>query len=343
MKNFIIIFFLSIFCISCFNNKNKKIEIIPTAKVDTVKMDGNNNDKVFPATLKVSSEINLSFRVAGQIQNFYVKEGDFVRRGQVVSQIDMRDYQTQVSATRAEYNEIKSLTDRVTELYNRGSATKNDYEKAIYGLQQITAKLNHHENQLADTRLLATSDGFVQKLIHNEGEIIAAGMPVITISAGKELAVVLNLPASDYINKNNFDRYYAVLSSYKNVKIPLELSEISAKGTTGQSFEMTLKLPKKADTLKLAAGVAAEVHIIYKHIENQYIEIPISAIFEENDSTFVWIFTSENDVLRKQFIKVFDFTENGTALITNGLNQGDMFVSAGIHSIKNGMKVKALK
>ena len=343
MKKFIIIICLSIFYISCINNKNKELEIIPTAKIDTVKVDGNSSDKVFPATLKLSSEINLSFRVAGQIQKIYVKEGDFVRKGQVVAQIDMRDYQTQLSATQAEYDEVKSLTDRVTELYNRGSATKNDYEKAIYGLQKITAKLNHHENQLADTRLLSTSDGFVQKLIHNEGEIIAAGMPAITVSAGKELAVVLNLPASDYINKNNFDKYYAVLSSYKNVKIPLELSDISAKGTTGQSFEMNLKLPKTTDTLKLAAGMAAEVHIIYKHIANKYIEIPISAIFEEKDSTFVWIFTSENDILQKQYVKVFDFTENGTALITNGLSQGDMYVAAGIHSIRNGMKVKALK
>lgn len=65
--------------------------------------------------------------------------------------------------TEAEFRQVKGEAERVIELYNRKSVPVNDYEKAVYGLRQITAKYNAHRNALEDTRLLAPFDGIFKK------------------------------------------------------------------------------------------------------------------------------------------------------------------------------------
>lgn len=336
-------FLFLIFGIIFFSCGNKKgnIEIIRTAKVDTVKISKITNEETFVGVVKPFSEVNLSFKVAGEIKNIFVKEGDFVRKGTILAEIDSRDYQIQLSATEAEYNEIKSLTERVSELYKLGSATQNDYEKSTYGLEQISAKYKHHKDQLADTKLRSSTDGYVQNKFHEAGEIVAAGMPVISIVDNKELNIIINLPSERYFEKNKFEKFYAVFSKYKNLKIPLEFKELYPKSTAGQSFEMRFKILKH-DSLNIAIGMAAEVYIIYKQPENQLITIPITAIFEENNNSYVWIFKTETEDLELREIKIFKILKNGTAIISSGLKEDEIFVSAGVHNIKKGMKVKVL-
>ncbi|MDR2835293.1 MAG: efflux RND transporter periplasmic adaptor subunit [Bacteroidales bacterium] len=346
MKNiiFLIIFLLSIACVSCnfFGKKEKEIEIIPTTIIDTAKSENENSQVSYPGKIKSKSEVNLSFKVDGTIQKIYYKEGDFVRRGDVLAQMDSRDYKMQLLATEAEYNEIKSINERVTELYNRGSATKNDYEKAKYGFEQITAKYNHHKDQLADTKLKIPIDGYVQNIIHQEGEIIGAGMPVITISGNNEWNVVINIPFQVYSQKENFTNCYAILSSNNKIKIPIQAVNLSTHHTSGQSFEMIFKL-LEVDTITIASGMTAEVYINQNINKKNYISIPISSIFEIDGISHIWIFTSETEELEARKIEISEIRNNGKAIVANGLEEGEKFVAAGVHSIKKGMKVKPIK
>lgn len=76
--------------------------------------------------------------------------------GQLLAELDPTDYQVQLDATEAEYKQIKAEAERVMALYKEnGLLPAND--KAVYGLKQITAKYQHHKDQLGYTRLYAPS------------------------------------------------------------------------------------------------------------------------------------------------------------------------------------------
>jgi RND family efflux transporter MFP subunit len=331
----------------CGSRSGKTEAIVYTAKIDTARLFGGDYPSVYPGTVKPDAEASLSFRVAGTITNMPYEEGKFVRKGTIIAELDSRDYRIQVAATEAEYNQIKLTAERVIELYKRGSATKSDYEKAVYGLEQITAKYDAHKNQLKDTRLDAPFDGYIQKKIHSKGETVAAGMPVISMTANKEWHIEINLPVQDYARRNDFKTFEATVSTNPDVKLPLEVIELSPKGNANQLYQMVFRVKKTGDTsVVLAAGMSAEVTITYhweqKTTKETEYEIPVSALFEINGNPHVWIFTSENTPLKARAVVVGEIKRDGYMIINKGIKEGEMIVTSGVHSIKEGMKVKPL-
>ena len=149
-----------------------------TVKIDTVVSADKQTFLQFPGKVKAAQDISLAFRVSGTISKIHVKDGARVQEGQLLAELDPTDYQVQLDATEAEYQQIKAEAERVMALYKDNGTTPNANDKAVYGLKQITAKYKHHKDQLAYTRLYAPFNGYVQKRLFEAHETIGAGMPV---------------------------------------------------------------------------------------------------------------------------------------------------------------------
>ncbi|MDR1792871.1 MAG: efflux RND transporter periplasmic adaptor subunit [Bacteroidales bacterium] len=346
LRNIIGISAVLLLCLSC-GNSEADFSIIPSVKTDTATTFSTGEKSCFTGKIRSDAEVGLSFRVAGTIEKIFYPQGAFVKRGSVIAQLDSRDYQFQLSATEAEYQQIKSVTDRVTELYNRGSATQNDYEKAKYGLQQITAKYNVHKKQLADTRLYATTDGYVRKILYNAGETIAAGMPVISLTSSKECLIDVDLPLTDYAKKDDFESFWAILntdnfSTANIVSIPLKMKEIAAQANANGLYRAVFSLPN-TDTVLITEGMTAEVCIKYAIPKDNRLYIPVSALFEKDKQSYVWVYNSDNQTVNSKSIQIGNITQEGKVVVLNGLQKGEIIVSAGVHSIREGMKVKPIE
>lgn len=181
----------------CGEKKEKATEEVFVNTTEAVSTD-KIGEISWPGRTKSVEDVNVAFRVSGPIKAIYVNEGDHVRQGQVIAEMDDRDYQVQLGATQAEYEHIKADAERVMAMYKEGNTTASNYDKARYGLKQITEKLNNHRNQLADTKLKSPIDGYVQTKIHQAGETVGAGMPVISMFADGNTEVEIFIPASDY-------------------------------------------------------------------------------------------------------------------------------------------------
>jgi RND family efflux transporter MFP subunit len=343
MKKLIFIFFvvISIICSSCGKILQKPETSVRTVKIDTVHLLGGSQKSVYSGMVRPSSEVSLSFRVAGTIAEIPFAEGTFVCKGTVIAKIDDRDYRIQLSATEAEYYEIKALSEKVIELYKRGSATKNDYDKAVSGLEQITAKYNAHKNQLADTRLIAPFDGYIQKKIHQAGETVGAGMSVVSMIGNGEWQIEINLPVQDYVRRDDFINFEASVSTEPDKKFALDLYELVPKGNANQLYKMVFKVKKNND-IALAAGMSVEVTITYKTEQQVVYQIPVSAVFEKDGYPHVWIFTSEEEYLQAKWININEIKQNGYVIVSEGVQEGDMIVTAGVNTLKDSTKVKPL-
>ena len=148
--------------VSC-TRQEKGLKKSQTVKIDTVVSADNQTILQFPGKVKAAQDISLAFRVSGTIGKIHVKEGMHVREGQLLAELDPSDYQVQLDATKAEFEQIKAEAERVMALYKENGTTPNANDKAVYGLKQITAKFQHHKDQLEYTRLYAPFNGFVQK------------------------------------------------------------------------------------------------------------------------------------------------------------------------------------
>jgi RND family efflux transporter MFP subunit len=327
--------------LSCGENRGAPEAIVRTAKIDTVRAADDGRLSVYPGKVRTESEASLAFRVAGTIARLPYAEGALVRKGTVIAELDARDYRVQLSATEAEYNQIKAASERVVELYRRGSATKSDYEKAVYGLEQITAKYDNHKNQLADTRLTAPFDGYVRAKIHREGETVGAGMPVIALIGKDEWQIETNLSVHDYARRHDFTGFEAEVSTRPGQALPLELIELAPKGNANQLYRAVFRV---TDTRRvaLAAGMSAEVTIHFRQEQDEVYEIPVEALFERDGSPCVWLFVSDDQPLTVRPVRVGALRSDGYITVIDGLAAGELVVVAGVHSIKEGMKVRPL-
>ena len=101
--------------------------------------------------------INLGFKTAGQLSRLWVKEGDYVRQGQLLAELDSVDYQLAVEALQIQYDQLKDEMGRTAQLFRERSISANDYEKATAGLEQLAVQLEANKNKLAYTKLYAPS------------------------------------------------------------------------------------------------------------------------------------------------------------------------------------------
>lgn len=310
-------------------------------KTKTVEMYGEEERATFPGKIKAASDVSLAFRVAGPIRSIAVKEGSLVRRGQVLASLDTRDYELQLAATEAEYNRIKAEADRVIELHASGSVTDNDYDKAVFGLRQITAKLDAHRNELADTRLTAPFDGYVQKRFFENGETVGAGMPVVSMIDAGAPEVVINIPSSEYIRQERFDTYYCTVDIYPDKIFSLDLLGITRKANMNQLYTVRLKM-RPDDAPLPPPGMVTMVEIRYKQAQAELVSIPYSALFENDGTSSVWIYNPATQTVSVRKIHLSEIRTNGTVVVSNGLQAGDIVVSAGVHSLHEGEKVRLL-
>ena len=293
----------------------------------------------FPGQTRSEEEVNVSFRISGPITSVKVKEGDYVNKGQTLATMDNRDYQLQLAATQAEYDRIKADAERVMAMYREGTTTAQNYDQARYGLQQITQKLDNHRNQLADTRLVAPVAGYVKERLHEAGETVSAGMPVVTISSGGRVEVEINVSARDYARLSELSGFRCVIDALGSETYELERVRTSAVANASQLYSLRFALKGNYDRSKLTPGMSA---MVYANIAEQgggEMRIPSSAILDKDGNTIVYIYNKVNSTVAKKEVKVKELCLDGTAVVT-GLQLGEKVVATGARYLVDGQKVK---
>lgn len=340
MKKYLILTSLVFLLSGCGNKQQNKVAI-RSVKADTVCVHGLAKSVTFPGKVVASSDINLAFRVGGPILRINAGVGSYVRKGQTLAQIDPRDYEMQLAATEAEYNRIKNETERITSLYEKQSASPNDYDKALYGYKQISAKYEAHKNALADTRLLAPCDGYVQKCLFETGETVSAGMPVISMIGAGTGEVEINIPSSDYIRQDDFDSYYCTVDIYSEKTFPLELTGITRKANINQLYTARFKFIGNEQNMP-GPGMSTMVTICYKSEDVQTVSIPLTSVLKSENGAAVWVYNPNNETVSRRLVTLSQILTDGTAVVSAGLTAGEIVISAGVHSIKEGEHVKLL-
>ena len=322
--------------------KEAEKDTVRTVKTVTAVVSGDVRTASFPGKVKAASDIDLSFRISGPITKINVTEGQFVRKGEVIAEMDLRDYQTQLSATEAEYKQVKAEVERITRLHEKQSISDNDYDKAVSGMQQMSAKYNAHKNALADTRLRAPFDGYIQKRYFNRSEVISAGMPVFSMISTEVPEVEINIPASEYIRRDKFESFYSHFDLYSGKDFPLELISINQKANMNQLYTVRLRLKVTDKQQMPSAGMSTMVTIKFKPENSELVSIPLTAIFEQNGKQTVWIYNDKSKTVQSRSIRVAEIPNDGTAIVSEGIALGEQIVSAGVHVLTEGCQVKLL-
>ena len=297
----------------------------------------------YPGRVKAAEEINLAFKVSGRIERILVKEGDYIKAGQLVAVIDPTDYETQLLATRAEHAQVTAESDRIIRLYADSAATANNYDRAVYGKQQIDAKLRNHENQLAYTKLYAPISGYIQSKLVGAGEVVSAGMPVLTLFSAANPEVEISLSAADYMRRTTFAEYSCSFDIFPNYRFRLTPVSIAPKANANQLYTMRLSLRGEGNLMP-TPGMSTMVTIALKN-DSKAAEftMPTTGVLHTAEGESVFVLDTESNTLRQCTVTVSRLLTDGNCVVlSDQLLDGDVVVVSGIHHVKAGQKVKPL-
>lgn len=327
--------FVSAGCSSSDVNGEKAI------KVQTTVVEAAEEHRIieFPGRVKAADQVDMAFKVSGTLKKYHVNEGEYVKEGTLLAELDPKDYQLQYDAALAEYNDIKAQAGRVIALYKDSATTEENYDKARYGLEQITAKFENAKNQLDYTKIYAPYDCFIQSRLSDISSVVGAGMPVISVISSSLPEIVIHIPGSEYINRENFSSFEARFDFWDN-RYPLDLLSISPEANANQLYKVRLGF--RAGHVKYPSpGMNTMVQIKSRERDSLYTEIPATALFSEGGRSMVWIVGADKKIAKRP-VTVESLQLDGSAIVSDGLGIGEIVVTAGVGKLHDNQMVEEM-
>lgn len=319
-------------------NQNNQPQLVNVVEVAS---SAGTTSASYPAKTEAMNKTDLSFKVAGTIAQVLVKEGDYVNAGQALARIDDRDYRTQLRATEAEYKQIRVECERIMAMHKERAVSDNNYDKARYGLQQITEKLTHHRNQLSDCVIHAPFSGYVDDVYKEAKETTGPGLPVLSVYSSKGVDVVINIPERAYAQRKQNATYTAAFHSIPGKSFPLTVRSVSATANDNHLYEMRLSLQENVPDI--TPGMTAMVEIKQEQNTNDNVKVPMGAVWTEDQNSFVFVYDKNSSTVKKTEVKIERLENDGNLIISAGLQKCTHIVASGVHHLTDGQEVSLMK
>ena len=318
----------------------------PLVRTMTVDTAAQNTADGYSGTVHGRYETKLAFQVGGQILSRNVNAGSRVRAGDVLMIIDARDVQQQanaagagVSSAQAQLQLARTNLARYEELYaaNAVSAatldqyrTNADAAEAAY--RQAVAQDTQSRNALGYTNLVAGADGVISDIAVEEGQVVSAGQTVMTLTQDGEREIEIAVPESRLgdisVGQSAAVTLWADGASYTGF-----VREISpAADATSRTYAARIALTNAPAELPL--GMTARVRLSAGKVIGA--AIPLSALYQTGDTAGVYVV--EDGAVRLIPVTVTAFRDSDA--VVDGLPQDAVVVTAGVHQLHEGEKVR---
>ncbi len=332
-------------------------EPVRSVKVLTVGVGALESGLEYAGEVKARVESRLGFRVAGKITQRTAEVGQRVKAGQLLAQLDPRDYQLAADAGRAQVAAALTQRDLAAADFRRYQALKDQnfisgaelerreasLKAAQATLEQAQAQLAGQGNQTGYTRLVADVSGVVTAVEAEVGQVVQAGSPVVRIAQDGPRDVVFAVP-EDKLARVPVGAGVAVRSWSGAAALQGTVREVAASAdpvTRTYAVKVTLAAQAALDALPLGATVYV-VPPASAVSSAGVIKLPTSALRQEGKGSAVWVLDTATMTVRLQPVQIAT-ADGNEAVIAAGLQPGQKVVSAGVHVLSPGQKVTIYK
>lgn len=315
-------------------------------------------------------ESRLGFRVTGKIAARLVDVGATVRQGQPLARLDPADLALAEAGSRAQVDSARTDRDlaaadlkRYKELFAKGfiSAAEQHRRQATFDaaesrVRQAEASLRNQANQTGYAVLQANADGVVTAIDAEVGQVVSPGQSVIRVAQTAEMEVAIGLP-EDQVERLRGVRDVMVRTwSAPARSFPGRVREISpAADPVTRTYAARISIPAPPPDLKF--GMTAAVTFV-RDGEGASIRVPLTALLQVDGRNQVWVFERAGEGNAASAAMAGADPGAGTVrlvdvrlgaplgndvIVTSGLTPGQRVVTAGVHLLKAGQRVRPMQ
>lgn len=325
-------------------------EPVRSVKLLTVGVGTLQSSLEYSGEVRARVESRLGFRVAGKIVQRQAGLGQHVRAGQVLAQLDPKDYQLAADAARAQLAAATTQRDLAAADYKRFQVLKDQnfisgaelerrdatLKAAQATLDQARAQLAAQGNQAAYTTLVADVSGVVTGVDAEPGQVVSAGASVVRIAQDGPRDVVFAVP-EDKVAQIAQGSEVAVRGWSGGAPLAGRVREVAASADPAtRTFQVKVAIDGAE-----APALGATVYVTPKalsHAGIAAIKLPTSALFQQGQSTAVWVYDAASSTVKSQEVQIAT-ADGNEAVVAAGLSPGMQVVATGVHVLSQGQKV----
>ena len=354
MKKLFIFTILPVFMLLFSGCTIKSEQVIRPVEYTIIQSGTDITNKTFFGYLKSSSLTDLSFQIEGTLKKILVNEGQSVKKGQIIAELDAPLYNIQVQEAKyalsdaiIQYQNAKNYYDRIKKLHTAGGISDNDLDNAKTKMESSNVqiqiaqeKLNYMSYRSGYERIYAPTDGIILSKAASEQQYLSPGATVVQFQSNSDVEAFIFV-SQNYINKITRGQKAKVkVDAIKNKIFNAYVKEMSETSLERLSYRVKLKITNQSPMLK--DGMSASAIFEIEPEDKTQIYIPINSIIKEGNNDIVFtIVNRKNGIgeIKKNIITTGELN-NDRINVTSGLNNGDYLVTRGVGEVQEGQKVK---
>ena len=305
------------------------VEVDPTVAVVTVTSREVPQTATYTSTVQAYVKNNIAPQTAGRITKINAEIGDFVKKGQVLAEID----KVQLQQAQLQLHNQEVELERLRALYNAGGLSKSDLE-AIELSYNVTK--TQVENLLENTVLRSPIDGVVTARNYDVGDMYAMSAPLYTVEQIKPVKLLVAVSESDYTKVKKGDSVEISADAIPGKTFYGKIEKIYPTiDAATRTFNVEVVVANNYSTLR--PGMFARVVVDFG--SNNNVVIPDVAVVKQQGSgeRFVYVLNEDGTVT---YTKVVLGRRMGTEYeVLEGLSDGAKVVTGGQIRLKDGIKV----
>ena len=302
-------------------------------------------------TIEARAEADLGFRIAGKLIERKVDVGDRVRAGDLLARLDdqdqrnaLRTAEADLAIAQAEQVQANNEEARKRELLKNGNTTQVLYDAALLSKRTADAKVvaaqaarQTARDRVGYTELVADRDGVVTGVGPDAGQVVEVGEMVARIAQPEEREAVFNVAEAGVRSAPKEPVIEVALAGAPDITSVGHVREVSPQADpVTRTHTVRIALESPPDALRLGATVTGRL----KQPPAPVVELPAPAVVHEAEQTFVWVVDPKQQTVKRRTVSTRPGQAGGPVVVTDGLAQGDIVVTAGAHSLAEGQRVR---
>jgi len=366
MTSFVLVCLIAIFTFfvtSC--GKEKEVtekKVIRPVKILTLVSSSADSKLIFTGKVRASQRVDLSFQVPGTLVKLPVVEGKEMKTGDLLAQIDPKDFQTHLRKAQGQLAKTKAALERAQGEYERilriqkedpgaTSQTMVDrrreaVDKSKAEIKSFQAAVDDAKNQLSYTYLKAPFSGVIARRYVDNFKEVRAKERIVSLQDISQLEIVIDVPENVMATvKRGSAKAYAEFSVAPERQFELTPKEIAREADPKTQTYRVVGAMTAPEGVTILPGMTANVSVYMSGTGGSsegYI-IPAIAVFaDESGNSNVWVVDRDTMAVHKRKVSTGNLTGTESIRILKGLEAGEKIAITGVAQLREGMEVRDL-
>lgn len=309
------------------------IPIVRTEKIDTGRFE---HFVLVQGEVRTNQEAIVNAEANGVIRKLNVREGQFVRKGQVIAEIDAEILQSNLKELETQLEFAEYNYEKQKELFDRGVGTEFELKQVKNQLNGLRSQLETLKTQKSKTTVTAPFEGYIDEIFSKQGEMAGAQSPLVRLVNNSDVSLSADVSEQYYTRILKGSPLQAYFPSLRDT-LQLEVTSLGKYiHPTNRTFRVQADVH---DNETLLPNMLAQVRIQDEVIEGATIIPATSLLKSQKNEDFVFVLSKEGDFYKVEqvFVQIFNRQDGRAAIkaLNKTLEPGRLIVTDGARGITN--------